>query len=175
MRFSLNTGKVAEMGDKVYYTLEASAETDSSGEPVYSTLKDLVGLRLSEDGERVEAVSCVGRKVVATAALYPAEWDSVTLDSGETARIAGVQTDNEEISVGVLWGGTDDTTVTVTAAFYDSEGKMVAVRSDSGQSLASGLDLVQMDTSGLPEYETVKVFVTYPDSWVPVCKAQNGE
>jgi hypothetical protein len=159
------------MGGKVYYTPVASTEKNAYGQPKYAASEDKIGLRLSEDGETIEAVSCVGRKIIATATLYSAERDETTLTSGETAKIAGAQIDDEVISVSVLWGGTDNTAVTVTVAFYDNSGKMVGVKSASGQSVTAGMNLTQVDVSGLSTYASYRVFLTYDGSWAPVCGA----
>jgi hypothetical protein len=170
-RYSLETGTDVALSGVSTYTQVASTEINEYGDPWYAASKDRVGLRLSEDGETIEAVSCVGRKVITTVTPYPSAWDSAALSSGETAKIAGWKIDNGKISVGVLWGGTDNTAVTVTAAFYDGSGKLVGMRSAAADMSRGRVSLARLDAGSLPEYKTVKVFVTDPASWAPVCAA----
>jgi hypothetical protein len=158
-RCDLSTQTITAVGDSVAYERAGDGSHYTSG-------SDFVGLRLNEKGQ-IEAVSSTRRSVLLTVdiPLYPDDWESATLESGETAKFLGVTTKDTQITAGILLK--DSTTATVWAGFYNG-GKMVGIQSASLQAEA-GINTVQLDGTDLPTWTEIRLFLTDPTTYAPYC------
>jgi hypothetical protein len=165
MRCDLTTGDVAAVSNSVSYTKAASPDGS------YASGYDSVGLRQS--GKKIEAVSSTRRTVLTSTDVrdYPVAWDQKTLQSGESAGLAGIvyDADDSQITAGVLENSTMGS-ATAWAAFYKN-GQMVGLQAVSVAGKA-GLQAVQFGCRDLPQWDTVRVFLTTSTANAPCCASE---
>ena len=101
---------------------------------------------------------------------YPAEWDSLPLDSDALAGCAAEA--DGTLQAGLVWTGTA-WDANFVAAFYRGE-KLVRVQVVHAADWTPGLNVVKLDVAGYPAYDRVALFLL-SNSAVPLCAAWQEE
>lgn len=170
MRCSLNTGKVSQLGA---FSFTEAPSPDGN----YPESYDTIGLRFSQDGKTIEAVSATRRSVTARFPILPdlSTWERQAAGAVGIAGLAGDGT-----TAGIFWSASAPReNMTLWAAFYQN-GKMQALRSCTVPSVVywasdPDLKLVQLNRAGLPAYDEVRLILIRDDgAWKPYCPAKTA-
>ena len=163
-RCSLDDGSRAEVG-RIPFTETASEDG------AYPADRDGVGLRYAAETGEVEAISRTRPTAVLGAFRqrdYPAAWDQV---STETVEIAGLQAMPEGYRVGVAWGEAAPAAAQELWEIFYKEGRLVGLRRSALRHEESGLEIIALETAGLPDWDQRKLVVLDEASWSPACEA----
>jgi hypothetical protein len=127
----------------------------------YTADQDFIGLTYNEATDTIDAVSTVGRKVIA----------SVKADSlhGALARFRNVIDTGSAITFTLIHDSEKVTApTTLSVACYNKDGKLVALRALPVTWNGVSAEIT-VDLSSVPAHTRVKAFLTDASSWVPLC------
>lgn len=161
-RLDITTGEYTRITEAIEF------KQFPSPDGLYSEQYDIIGLRISEDGTKLEAMSVTRREVLITAELadHPVGWDNAVLAPGEHIKAVGIHERNGSIMAAVLMDDTVDAEYKVFAAFY-SGGRMVKTLEVSAAP-EEGLQILEWENSAPEEWDGICLFVL-DGSFVPVC------
>lgn len=159
-----------DLADQSYATLGVIPfEAENSRDNVYSSNYDTIGLYYNSQTGEIVAVSRTRPDMeLAHVQLkeYPVKWDQ--MDKYTTALAGCVQRDDAVLLAGLIWAE-EGQQASLMTAFYQ-EGRMVRVQMCSSADWTSGLNVLELDTTGYPAYDRVALFLL-SDSAAPLCGA----
>lgn len=163
--YNLITGDAAARG-VIPFTASDSADG------AYDSTKDAIGLYYdSKVGEIVAVSKTRPDTVLARFQVkdYPTSWDQ--MDQDTTALAGCVQKDSAVLQVGLVWAEQNQK-AKLAAAFYQDD-RLVKVRMVTSDVWTQGLNVLELDVAGYPDYDRVTLFLL-SDSNVPYCEKKTA-
>lgn len=163
--YGLTDGSSAKLGNIPF---EAADSTDGK----YESERDTIGLYYdSKMGEIVAVSKTRPDTVLARFQVkdYPTSWDQ--MDQDTTALAGCVQKDGAVLQVGLVWAEQNQK-AKLAAAFYQDD-RLVKVRMVTSDVWTQGLNVLELDVAGYPDYDRVTLFLL-SDSNVPYCEKKTA-
>ncbi len=157
-RCNLESGNISEVGTFTFVPTGADKYTDKY---------DGIGIQYNSTTNEIELISHTRRFVLAKFAFlnYPENWDA---EQTSTVKIAGITDDKK--CAGLIWGTNASRDALVLYVACYQKGKLVGVRCQSVQYQKNGLQLVDLDWTDMPQYDSLQLMLLTSDC-IPVCAA----